>query len=143
VWRVILGTAAVKNRDFTLEMIKKYGDKIAVGVDAKNGEVAVEGWLEGSGVDAYTLCKMLFENGVSEIIYTDISRDGMLSGCPADFYKRLIELENSRVVASGGVVSVEDIRVLKAAGCSGVIIGKAIYEGRISLEEAIKEASEE
>lgn len=136
--RVILGTVAIKNFEFTKEMAKKYGDKIAVGVDAKNGKVAVNGWLEDSGIDSVEFCKKLADAGVKTIIYTDISKDGMLSGCNLDIYKELCQIEGIDIVASGGVTSAAEVKKLKEYGCAGVIIGKAIYEGKITLEDALE-----
>ena len=140
--RVILGTVAIKNFEFTKAMAEKYGEKIAVGVDAKNGKVAVNGWLEDSGIDSVEFCKKLAAAGVKTIIYTDISKDGMLSGCNLDIYKELCKIEGIDIVASGGVTSVSEVKTLKEYGCAGVIIGKAIYEGKITLEEALEAAKD-
>lgn len=136
--RVILGTIATKNPKFVEEMVKKYGDAIAVGVDAKNEKVATHGWLTDSGINSFDFCEKMSEIGVSTIIYTDISKDGMLSGCNLPAYERLCTINDLKVIASGGVSSIEEIKKLKEMGCHGAIVGKAIYEGKISLSEALK-----
>ena len=138
--RVILGTVAVNDFDFTTRMGKKYGNKIVVGVDAKDGFVAVNGWLEKTEIESFELCKRLLDVGISTVIYTDISRDGMLSGCNLPLYEKLCQINGLKVVASGGVSSLDEIRFLKYAGCDGAIVGKAIYEGRLSLKDCIAEA---
>lgn len=135
--RVILGTAAVKNYPFLKQMVKKYGDKIAVGVDAKDGLVAVEGWLETSGVDAVGFCRQLTQDGVKTVIFTDISRDGMLSGCNLPSYELLNKIEGLAVVASGGITSLFELERLKAMGCAGAIVGKAVYEGALTLSDCL------
>ncbi|MFI3114555.1 MAG: 1-(5-phosphoribosyl)-5-[(5-phosphoribosylamino)methylideneamino]imidazole-4-carboxamide isomerase [Clostridia bacterium] len=136
--RVILGTIATKNPKFVEEMVEKYGDAIAVGVDAKNEKVATHGWLTDSGINSFDFCEKMSEIGVSTIIYTDISKDGMLSGCNLPAYERLCTINDLKVIASGGVSSIEEIKKLKDMGCHGAIVGKAIYEGKISLSEALK-----
>ncbi|MFI3254310.1 MAG: 1-(5-phosphoribosyl)-5-[(5-phosphoribosylamino)methylideneamino]imidazole-4-carboxamide isomerase [Eubacteriales bacterium] len=135
--RVILGTIATKNPDFVGEMVKKYGDAIAVGVDAKNEMVATHGWLENSGIPSFEFCQKMVDLGVSTIIYTDISKDGMLSGCDLPSYQRLCGISGLKVIASGGVSSLDELVKLKSMGCHGAIVGKAIYEGKISLTEAL------
>ena len=140
--RVILGTVAVKNFEFTKAMAEKYGEKIAVGVDARDGKVAVNGWLEDSGIDSVEFCKKLANAGVKTVIYTDISKDGMLSGCNLGIYEELCKIDGLDIIASGGVTSSEEVKILKKSGCTGVIIGKAIYEGKITLEEALDAAEE-
>lgn len=139
VSRLILGTVAIRNFEFTAEAAEKYGEHIAVGVDARNGRVAVNGWLEDTGEDSFEFCKRLVGIGVKSVIYTDISKDGMLSGCNLDIYKQLCKLE-LKVVASGGVSSVGEIERLRDMGCNGAIVGKAIYEGLVDLKEAIEAA---
>lgn len=138
--RVILGTIAIQNFEFTKEMAKKYGDKIAVGVDAKDGMVAVNGWLEKTSVNAVEFCQQLFDVGVKTVIYTDISRDGMLVGCNMDAYRRLCDIKGLLVVASGGVSTLSEITELKQMGCDGAIVGKAIYEGKLNLPEVLEVA---
>ncbi len=137
VARVILGTIAVQDPKFVEQMVKKYGNKIAVGVDAKDGMVATHGWIEKSTLNSFEFCNMLVEIGVSTIIYTDISKDGMLSGCNMKSYETLVQHKNLEVVASGGISSLEEIQTLKDIGCGGAIVGKAVYEGKVSLKEAI------
>jgi phosphoribosylformimino-5-aminoimidazole carboxamide ribotide isomerase len=137
VSRVILGTVAVKNYAFTKEMALKYGEKIAVGVDARDGRVAVSGWLETTEVDSMEFCEMLRDDGVKTVIYTDISRDGMMQGANLDAYERLSRLKGLDVVASGGITYMEEISKLKEMGMYGAILGKALYEGLLDLEEAI------
>lgn len=137
VHRVILGTVATKNPKFVGEMVKKYGDAIAVGVDAKDEMVATHGWLENSGIPSFEFCQQMVDLGVSTIIYTDISKDGMLSGCNLPAYQRLCGIKGLQVIASGGVSSLEELQELKSYGCHGAIVGKAIYEGKISLSEAL------
>ena len=146
VRRVILGTAAVKNRAFTEKMIEKYGDGIAVGIDAKGGAVMLEGWLERSGEargDEYLrLAEAFAATGLKTLIYTDIARDGMLSGVDGAAYAELIAATGGKVdvIASGGVASINDIVALKAAGATGAIVGKALYERKITLDECLKAA---
>lgn len=136
--RVILGTIATKNPDFVAEMVKKYGNAIAVGVDAKDEKVATHGWLTDSGLNSFDFCQKMSDIGVSTIIYTDISKDGMLSGCNLPAYERLCKINGLNIIASGGVSSIDEIKKLKDIGCHGAIVGKAIYEGKISLKEALE-----
>lgn len=141
VERLILGSAAVKNPDLVREACIKYPGHIAVGIDAKNGEVAIEGWEKGSGMDACVLAEKMADYGVSAIIFTDISRDGMLSGVNAAATAVIARASGIPVIASGGVASLEDIKRLKAVeneGVSGCIIGKAIYTGAVDLRAALK-----
>ena len=146
VTRLILGSAAVKNPELVAEACKKYPGHIAVGIDAKNGEVAIEGWGQGSGVAATELAKKMASFGVETIIYTDISRDGMLSGVNVEATAALARACGVPIIASGGVASLEDIRRVKAVegdGVQGCIIGKAIYTGAVDLKEALALAKEE
>ena len=146
VTRLILGSAAVKNPELVQEACKKYPGHIAVGIDAKNGEVAIEGWGQGSGVAATELAKKMASFGVETIIYTDISRDGMLSGVNVEATAALARACGVPIIASGGVASFEDIRRVKAVeadGVQGCIIGKAIYTGAVDLREALALAKEE
>lgn len=140
--RVILGTAAVENPDFAEEMAAKYGEKIAVGVDALGGFAAVRGWLQSSEADGVELSKEMFARGVGTVIYTDISKDGALQGTNLAVYRRLAEIKGLKVIASGGITTLEELRELKRTGVYGAIIGKAIYEGRIDLAEAVALAEE-
>lgn len=146
VTRLILGSAAVKNPELVAEACKKYPGHIAVGIDAKNGEVAIEGWGQGSGVAATELAKKMAGFGVETIIYTDISRDGMLSGVNVEATAALARACGVPIIASGGVASLDDIRRVKAVesdGVQGCIIGKAIYTGAVDLKEALALAKEE
>ena len=145
VTRLILGSAAVKNPQLVDEACKKYPGHIAVGIDAKNGDVAIEGWGKGSGVAATELAKQMAAYGVGTIIYTDISRDGMLSGVNVEATAALARACGVPIIASGGVASIEDIRRVKAVeadGVQGCIIGKAIYTGAVDLKEALALAKE-
>ena len=145
VTRLILGSAAVKNPQLVEEACKKYPGHIAVGIDAKNGEVAIEGWGKGSGVAATELAKQMAAYGVETIIYTDISRDGMLSGVNVEATAALARACGVPIIASGGVASIEDIRLVKAVeadGVQGCIIGKAIYTGAVDLKAALALAKE-
>lgn len=146
VQRVILGSAAVKNPELVAEACRQYPGHIAVGIDAKNGDVAIEGWGQGSGVAAVELAKQMASYGVDKIIFTDISRDGMLSGVNAEATAALARACGVEIIASGGVASLEDIRRVKAVetdGVTGCIIGKAIYTGAVDLREALALAKEE
>ena len=138
VSRVILGTAALQNPVFLKEAVKKYGSKIAVGVDLKDGKVAVKGWLETSEKDGIEFLKELEDIGVENVIVTDISRDGAMKGTNVELYKRIKNEVSLKVTASGGVSSMEDIKALKALDIYGAIIGKAYYTGAIKLEEALE-----
>lgn len=137
VGRVILGTIAAQSPDFVEEMVKKFGDKIAVGVDAKDGRVAVKGWTEVTDIDSIEFCKKMQDIGVKTIIYTDIAKDGMMSGTNMDIYKELAEKLSLDIVASGGITSADEIPKLKEIGTYGAIIGKALYLGDISLKEVL------
>lgn len=135
--RVIIGTAAVKNPELVKEAAEKFGDKIAVGVDAKNGMVAISGWEEISDVTAVDLCLKMKEYGVNTVIYTDISKDGMMSGPNIEFTKDLIEKTGMDIIASGGVSKMEDIENVNNINAAGVIIGKALYNGALNLKDVI------
>lgn len=138
VQRVIIGTKAVERPEFLREMVDSFGqDAIVAGVDAKDGMVAVEGWEKVSALKASDLCLKMKDMGVKHIVYTDISRDGMLSGPNVEATKRLTEETGLDVIASGGVSCMEDLEKLYQAGISGAIIGKALYEKRINLMEAV------
>lgn len=137
--RVIIGTAAVKNPDLVREAIKTFGsDRIVIGIDAKEGKVAVEGWEELSDLSAVDLCLQMKEIGVKTIVYTDISKDGMLCGVNIEATKELITKTNMDIIASGGVASLEDLEEVNKIGAEGVIIGKALYQGSVDLAHAIK-----
>lgn len=143
VGRVILGTVAAKRPDFVREMVRKYGDCIAVGVDAREGLVAVSGWLDTTDLDAFAFCQRMRDLGVSSVIYTDISRDGALLGPNLSAYQRLCTVEGLRVTASGGVGCLSDVTALRKTGVYGAIIGKALYEGKLRLPDALAEAGRE
>ena len=138
--RVILGTAAVTKEGFAEEAVKRYGERIAVGIDIKDGFAAVKGWTESSGTDAMDFCAKMEDIGVSTVICTDISKDGAMEGTNRELYRRLKERFSFRIIASGGVSTIEDVQALKEAGIYGAIIGKAYYTGAISLRDAIEAA---
>ncbi|MFP3766966.1 1-(5-phosphoribosyl)-5-[(5-phosphoribosylamino)methylideneamino]imidazole-4-carboxamide isomerase [Streptococcus sp. TATVAM-FAB35] len=135
--RVIIGSMAVKNPDFVKAALEKFGsDKIVVGIDAKNGMVATEGWLETSNVDYISLAKAMEKIGVILFVYTDVDRDGTLTGPNFEHYERLVaELTTAKVIASGGIAEQSDLVKLQEIGVAGTIVGKAYYNGNISLEE--------
>lgn len=135
--RVIIGSMAVKNPDFVKAALTKFGsDKIVVGIDTKNGMVATEGWLETSNVDYISLAKAMEKIGVTLFVYTDVDRDGTLTGPNFEHYERLVaELTTAKVIASGGIAEQSDLVKLQEIGVAGTIVGKAYYNGNISLEE--------
>lgn len=135
--RVIIGSMAVKNPDFVKAALEKFGsDKVVVGIDAKNGMVATEGWLETSNVDYISLAKAMEKIGVTLFVYTDVDRDGTLTGPNFEHYERLVaELTTAKVIASGGIAEQSDLVKLQEIGVAGTIVGKAYYNGNISLEE--------
>lgn len=137
VGRVILGTIAVNDPDFLEKMVGKYQEKIAVGVDVKDGLVAINGWKEVTGRDGMEFCRYLRDIGVRTVIYTDISRDGGLKGTNLEVYKQLSKIEGLNVVASGGISFAEEITALKET-VYGAILGKALYDGMLDLETAVK-----
>ena len=137
--RVILGTIAIKDPDFTARMVSKYGEKIAVGVDARDGFVATDGWLKSSGQDSFAFCTQLAQMGVKTVIYTDISRDGAEKGTNLELYRQLSEIEGLNITASGGVSSLEELRELQRIGTHAAILGKALYTGRLDLKTVIEE----
>lgn len=137
VGRVILGTVAVEDPAFTAAMIKKYGDAIAVGVDARDGKVAVKGWLETTALDSLTFCRQLEEMGLATIIYTDISRDGAMQGTNRDIYRTLCQTLGLNIIASGGISSLEDVAALREIDVHGAILGKALYTGALDLREVL------
>lgn len=138
--RVILGTAAVTSEGFVEDAVNKYGDKIAVGVDIKDGFVAIKGWTEKSTIDAFEFVEKMVNIGVKTIICTDISKDGAMQGTNHDLYKSLSEKFDIQIIASGGVSSIEDIKKLRKLDIYGAIIGKAYYTNAINLCEAIEVA---
>ena len=137
--RVILGTAAVKDPVFLEEALQKYGEKIAVSVDLRDGYAAIRGWQEKSALSCDALCQRLKESGVSTVICTDISRDGAMRGTNRQLYKQLSQKYSMDIIASGGVSSMEDVKALKAMDIHGAIVGKAYYTGAIDLKKAVEE----
>ncbi len=138
--RVILGTAAVKDPQFLKKAVSLYGDKIAVGIDIKDGEVAISGWTESSGIDAYAFCEEIEKIGVKTIICTDISKDGAMLGTNHELYRDLSKRFSIDITASGGVSDITDIERLRKLNIYGAIIGKAYYIGAIDLKKAIEVA---
>ncbi|WCK54135.1 1-(5-phosphoribosyl)-5-[(5-phosphoribosylamino)methylideneamino]imidazole-4-carboxamide isomerase [Aneurinibacillus sp. Ricciae_BoGa-3] len=145
VQRVIIGTAAIQDQPFAEEVLAKYGDRVAIGIDARNGFVATHGWLETSEVTAEELVKVLVGKGAQTFIYTDISRDGTLEGPNTEATAALAKNTGAEIIASGGVSVQQDLLELagyQAEGVTGAIVGKALYTGRIRLSEAIKQVKE-
>ena len=139
--RVILGTAAVNDEAFLRQAVEKFGEKIAVGVDVKDGKVAIKGWTETSDQELIPFCKKMEQIGVKTLICTDISRDGAMKGTNRALYGELSKECGVDIVASGGVSTMEDVKALADLGLYGAIIGKAYYIGAIDLREAIEEAA--
>ncbi len=140
--RVIIGSAAVKNPQLVKDAVKEFGQRIAVGIDAKNGYVATEGWLETSDVYFTILAREMCRIGVEYIIFTDISKDGTLSGVNAEQLEQINTSCSANIIASGGVRSIEDINICKNLKLYGAICGKSIYSGSLDLKEAINTAKE-
>ena len=138
VSRAVLGTAAVKNPEFTREALARYGDKVAIGIDAKGGFVSVDGWTQESTLKAVDFALMMKDIGASTVVFTDIARDGMLTGPAVAQTKEMVEATGLNVIASGGIGSNEDVELIKTSGCAGVIIGKAIYEGKVDLAKCLQ-----
>ncbi|MEW9702250.1 1-(5-phosphoribosyl)-5-[(5-phosphoribosylamino)methylideneamino]imidazole-4-carboxamide isomerase [Paenibacillus sp. SI8] len=144
VSRVIIGTAAIENREFVYSLLAKHGEKIAIGIDARDGYVATRGWLETSQVKAEDLAVELAERGAKTFIFTDISRDGMMEGPNTQAIAQLAKISGQTVIASGGVSQMDDlVRLAEHAegGVGGAIVGKALYTGSIDLREAVKQVS--
>ena len=137
--RCILGTIAVKDFPFTARMAQLYGAKVAVGVDARDGFVAISGWKELSRERGVDFCRRLRDAGVHRVIYTDISRDGAEQGTNLDLYQELVTIQGLEITASGGVSSLEELRTLQAMGVRAAILGKALYTGRLDLAAVIRE----
>ena len=137
VKRVILGSAAIENPEFAADMAKKYGDAIAVGVDASEGKVAIHGWKTITDVDSLDFCKKLVKSGVTTVIYTDISKDGTLSGTNLEIYGQLSQIEGLSVIASGGITFEHELVTLRKMNLHGAILGKALYTGKLDLSRAI------
>lgn len=140
VSRIILGTIAVKDRGFVEKAVAEFGESISVGVDAKYGKVAINGWTETSEIDSLAFCKELKSLGVNNVIYTDISKDGMLRGTNLSVYKVLCQTYYPKITASGGISDLNEIIELKNMDVYGAILGKALYENKIDLKQAIKVA---
>jgi phosphoribosylformimino-5-aminoimidazole carboxamide ribotide isomerase len=134
---VVLGTAAVERLDLVRQACQRFPGRVRCGIDARNGEVKVAGWLEGSGLKAVEVARRVKEAGVTLVEYTDVARDGMFSGVDAAGAAAIQAEAGVEVVASGGVASLDDIRACLAAGVAGVIVGKALYEGRFRLADAV------
>lgn len=135
--RVILGTMAAREPETAAQAAKEFPGRIIAGIDAKDGMVAVHGWTEKTDIPAVELGKYLFEQGIRECVYTDISRDGMLSGPNLAALKYMREHTGMDIIASGGMSSLEDLALCSNIGCGGAIVGKAMYDGKIDIQEAI------
>ena len=142
VGRVILGTAAVNDFEFLKQIVKKYKDRIAVGVDAKDGMVAVDGWLTVTQLDSVNFCTRVHDIGVKTVIYTDISKDGALSGTNLEAYALLNKINGLNIIASGGISYLDEIKKLRDMGTYGAIVGKAIYTGMLDLKKIISVAND-
>ncbi|MBE6958587.1 MAG: 1-(5-phosphoribosyl)-5-[(5-phosphoribosylamino)methylideneamino]imidazole-4-carboxamide isomerase [Ruminococcaceae bacterium] len=138
--RVILGTAAVNDEAFLKEAIAAYGSRIAVGVDVKDGFVAIKGWTENSAYSCFDFCRKMVDLGVQYLICTDISKDGAMQGTNRELYRELSETFPVNITASGGVSSLEDIQALRKLNLYGAIVGKAYYSGAITLKDALEAA---
>jgi phosphoribosylformimino-5-aminoimidazole carboxamide ribotide isomerase len=142
VSRVVLGTKAIRDPDFLKKVLKKFGEKIIVSVDAREGRVMAEGWQgKGGGMEAVAFALKMKEAGLGELIYTDIAKDGTLTGPNIKGIKALLKETGMKIIASGGVSSLDDIyrlKMLEKQGLAGVIVGKALYEGRFTLTQALK-----
>lgn len=134
-FRVILGTAAVKNYPFAVQAQRLFPGRIAVGVDAKDGCVAIDGWEEKTPLKGVDFCQRLAGDGICDVIYTDVARDGAMSGTNLDIYRTLTGIKGLRVTASGGVTEMAEIAALREMGADGVILGKALYEGALDLKK--------
>ena len=141
VGRVILGTAALQDEAFLAAMVQKWGDKIAVGVDAKDGFVATHGWLNVTNSDSVAFCKKMQRLGVRHIIYTDIACDGAMKGTNLNIYRTLAEIEGLSITASGGISTLAEIQVLAAMGTQAAIVGKALYVGALKLPDVLRAAA--
>ena len=139
--RVIIGSAAVKNPQLVKDAVKECGDRIAVGIDAKNGYVATEGWLETSDVYFTELAKRMSDEGVKYIIFTDISKDGTLSGVNAVQLDEINKACSANIIASGGVHTIDDIITCRKLGLYGTICGKSLYQGTLDLRRSFRESS--
>ena len=138
--RVILGTAAVTDPAFLETAVREYGERIAVGADVKDGEIAIRGWLEKSGVKLDDFMKRMTELGVGCVIVTDVSKDGAMKGTNRDLYRKLVKQYRVPITASGGVSSLDDVTALREIGLYGAIVGRAYYDGAIDLKRACEVA---
>jgi len=141
VSRCVIGTSAIRDREFTRTALKLYPHNIAIGIDAHNGDVAVDGWTSGSGVRATEFAASMQDLGAETVIYTDISRDGMMTGPATAQTAAIVSATQLSVIASGGIGSEEDLWEIRKSGCSGIIVGKAIYEGKVRLYECLQKES--
>ena len=142
VSRVILGSAAAENFTLVVDAVKFFGGKVAVGVDAKDGKVAVHGWKKVTDIDAVDFCRKLRDVGLHTVIYTDISRDGMLGGANLAAYEKLVKIKGLRIIASGGISGTDEIKKLTAMNVRGVVLGKALYDGVLDLKKTIEECQD-
>lgn len=133
--RAVLGTAAVRNRPLTEQILRLHPGQVTIGIDARDGEVSVDGWTQGSGLSALDFAKTMEAAGARVAIFTDIARDGMMVGSATDRVHELVEQTSLEIIASGGIGSWADIDAVRQTGASGVIVGKAIYEGTVSLAQ--------
>ena len=143
VSRVVIGTMAAENPQFVAELVREFGARIAVGIDANDGKVAVKGWVDTTGQDALEMARQMSDNGVQTIIYTDIGTDGMLTGPNLEAQELMANSISANVIASGGVSRLSDVVALteiekRRSNLNGVIVGKAIYENRVTLEELLE-----
>ncbi len=138
--RIIIGSAIIDNRSWVDLIFEQFPLRIAVGIDAREGRVAIHGWTEVTDIDALDLARECEEAGAAALIYTDISRDGRMQGTNIDAMRAVVETVEIPIIASGGVTTIDDVLTLAATGCDGCIIGRALYEGRISLPEALQAA---
>jgi phosphoribosylformimino-5-aminoimidazole carboxamide ribotide isomerase len=138
ITRVIIGTAAFENPDLVSEAAAKYPGRIVAGIDAKDGKVATRGWASGTDVDPVVLALDMKQRGVDTVIYTDINRDGMLTGPNIASTKNMVKKTGMNIIASGGMSTIKDVEDLLPTGATGVIIGKALYSGNINLKQAIE-----
>ncbi|MBN1892259.1 MAG: 1-(5-phosphoribosyl)-5-[(5-phosphoribosylamino)methylideneamino]imidazole-4-carboxamide isomerase [Clostridiales bacterium] len=138
VTRCVLGTSAIRDREFTEEALRRFPDNVAIGIDARDGEVAADGWTSGSGLKSVEFARTMQELGARTIIFTDIARDGMMTGPSTEQTAELVAATKLSVIASGGIGSEDDIDEIRKSGCSGVIVGKAIYEGKVRLAECLQ-----
>jgi phosphoribosylformimino-5-aminoimidazole carboxamide ribotide isomerase len=137
--RITAGSIAVENPETVLEWLAEYGaEKIILGADAANRKISTRGWMQNSSIDVVQFIGQYEQNGIKYVICTDIGRDGMLQGVATDLYRDILSATSVNLIASGGVSSIDDLTELKITGCEGVIIGKALYEGRIKIDELYK-----